>query len=93
MKTTVHLQSKAGMEYSRFIEREHETAKATGTLDIFKDMCQNEASRLHKAIRYFLDDKEMNRKYKMDEADSAGWSIYNELTDKYGLLRFYMERG
>ncbi len=88
----ITLQTKAGTEYAGFITDEFYSAKSTGTLELFRNMLSKETHRVLLNIRYMLEDKEMERKYKMYHLEDNGWPVYKEANDKYLVLKHFSTR-
>lgn len=43
-------------------------------------------------VNNFIDDPEMEEEYPMDEEDKEGWKIAKEITEKYAIVNFFMNK-
>jgi len=57
--------------------------------DEFKARCFEDHGTVVHYLNYFLEDEDMSRKYKMDETDKEGWSIFNKMSDQASLLKYF----
>lgn len=92
MKTPVPIQTKFGLDYYLFIQDEFNRNKKEGLEEFFKDLLTTECSRVSKEIDTFLDSDDAAIKHKMNEDDTAGWSWYKGMSDKYSILNYYRGR-
>lgn len=43
-------------------------------------------------VNNFIDDPEMEEEYPMDHEDEEGWRIAKEITEKYSIVNFFMNK-
>lgn len=85
----VRLNTKPGLEQFTILHEQYVNYnKQNQGLD-FKMRCKADLEMQNKYLEYFLDDETLSRKYKMDEADTEGFRIFNEQSDVVTCLRYF----
>lgn len=91
MKCPIDLKTKSGVELYDAMAVEYHRCTKTKEDDpvgfsLFIDKMMQSMSQIEQQITSMLNN---TKKYKMDETDTAGWNLYNELTDKYYVFKYF----
>jgi uncharacterized protein YkuJ len=89
MKYPIRINTLFGAEQFDILNIQSNSYKEQNKLGVFQLRCLRDNKLIEDYLKFFLEDKEMMRKYRMDEVDTVGIKIYNQISDIASVLLYF----
>ena len=80
-----------GLEQFKLIQNIGKSYEDSDNMYQFKKQCAIDLKKMTDYQKYFLENHNMMKKYKMDDDDKEGWIIFNEMSDVISCLSYFSD--
>ena len=87
-----HVMTDEGKEFFERKLKLYQKSVDTKSTKMYNDFLHQEFDEINRELSVFLRDDDMIKKFKMNDDDKEGWHIFHVLSDKYNVIKFFLEK-